>query len=43
VLSGELTIYAVGEWQPRVAGDYALVHEGGAHGFRNDGDEETRS
>ena len=20
-------------------GDYALVHEGGAHGFRNDGDE----
>jgi quercetin dioxygenase-like cupin family protein len=21
VLSGELTIYAAGEWQPRVAGD----------------------
>jgi quercetin dioxygenase-like cupin family protein len=41
VLSGELTIYAAGEWQPRVAGDYALVHEGGAHGFRNDGDEEA--
>jgi mannose-6-phosphate isomerase-like protein (cupin superfamily) len=41
VLSGELTIFAAGEWQPRVAGDYALVHEGGAHGFRNDGDEEA--
>ncbi|MCW2633864.1 MAG: Cupin 2 conserved barrel domain protein [Blastococcus sp.] len=41
VLSGQLTVYAAGEWQALVAGDFALVHEGGAHGFRNDGDEET--
>ncbi len=41
VLSGELTIYAAGSWRPYVPGDYALVHEGGAHGFRNDGDEEA--
>ena len=39
VLSGELTIYAAGVWRPYGPGDYALVHEGGAHGFRNDGDE----
>jgi quercetin dioxygenase-like cupin family protein len=39
VLSGELTVYHAGEWTPFRAGDYALVHEGGAHGFRNDGDE----
>src|SRR4051812_8821135 len=41
VLTGELTIYADGRWQPHGAGDYALVHEPGVHGFRNDGDEET--
>jgi quercetin dioxygenase-like cupin family protein len=41
VLSGKLTIYAAGEWRPYGVGDYALVHEGGAHGFRNDGDEWT--
>lgn len=41
VLSGELTIYADGAWQPYRPGDYALVHEGGVHGFRNDGDEEA--
>jgi hypothetical protein len=41
VLSGELTIYAAGAWQPYGAGDFALAHEGGAHGFRNDGDEWT--
>jgi quercetin dioxygenase-like cupin family protein len=39
VLSGELTIYAAGSWRPYGPGDYALVHEGGAHGFRNDADE----
>jgi quercetin dioxygenase-like cupin family protein len=39
VLSGELTIYAAGSWRPFSPGDYALVHEGGSHGFRNDGDE----
>ena len=39
VLSGELTIHAAGQWRPHGVGDYALVHEGGAHGFRNDGDE----
>jgi quercetin dioxygenase-like cupin family protein len=41
VLSGELTIYAAGEWRPYEPGDFALVHEGGAHGFRNDADEEV--
>jgi mannose-6-phosphate isomerase-like protein (cupin superfamily) len=41
VLSGRLTVYAAGAWQPHGPGDYALVHEGGAHGFRNDGDEEA--
>ncbi|TFV89521.1 cupin domain-containing protein [Blastococcus sp. CT_GayMR16] len=41
VLSGRLTVYHGGDWQPYVPGDYALVHEGGAHGFRNDGDEEA--
>src|SRR3954451_13543111 len=42
VLTGELTIYANGRWQPYRPGDFALVHETGVHGFRNDGDEETR-
>jgi mannose-6-phosphate isomerase-like protein (cupin superfamily) len=41
VLSGRLTVYAGGAWQPYGPGDYALVHEGGAHGFRNDGDDEV--
>ena len=41
VLSGELTVYHEGSWEPFGPGDYALVHEGGAHGFRNDGDEEA--
>ena len=41
VLTGQLTIYANGRWQPCRPGDYALVHETGVHGFRNDGDEET--
>jgi quercetin dioxygenase-like cupin family protein len=41
VLSGELTVYHAGEWQPFGPGDFALVREGGAHGFRNDGDEEA--
>jgi quercetin dioxygenase-like cupin family protein len=39
VVSGRLTVFHTGEWQPYGAGDFALVHEGGAHGFRNDGDE----
>ena len=39
VMSGELTIYANGSWRPYGAGDFALVHEHGVHGFRNDGDE----
>ena len=39
VMSGELTLYANGRWQPYRAGDFALVHEGGVHGFRNDGDD----
>ncbi|HLM06797.1 MAG TPA: cupin domain-containing protein [Blastococcus sp.] len=41
VLSGELTVYHGGAWEPFGPGDFALVHEGGAHGFRNDGDEEA--
>jgi quercetin dioxygenase-like cupin family protein len=41
VLSGRLTVYAEGDWQPYGPGDYALVHERGVHGFRNDGDEPT--
>lgn len=41
VLSGELTVYHTGTWQPFGPGDFALVHEGGAHGFRNDGDDEA--
>ena len=41
VLSGELTIYAAGSWRSYGPGDYALVHEGGANGFRNDSDEWT--
>ena len=39
VLSGKLTVYHGGSWDPFGPGDFALVHEGGAHGFRNDGDE----
>jgi quercetin dioxygenase-like cupin family protein len=39
VLSGRLTVYADGAWRPCSAGDFALVHERGVHGFRNDGDE----
>jgi mannose-6-phosphate isomerase-like protein (cupin superfamily) len=39
VLTGQLTVYHAGSWDPFGPGDYALVHEGGAHGFRNDGDE----
>ena len=41
VLSGALTVYAAGAWESYGPGDYALVHEGGAHGFRNDGDDEA--
>jgi quercetin dioxygenase-like cupin family protein len=41
VLKGELTVYHAGQWQPFGPGDFAVVHEGGAHGFRNDGDEEV--
>jgi quercetin dioxygenase-like cupin family protein len=41
VVTGQLTVYAGGQWQPYGPGDYALVHETGVHGFRNDGDEET--
>jgi quercetin dioxygenase-like cupin family protein len=39
VLSGRLTVYAGGAWRPYSAGDFALVHECGVHGFRNDGDD----
>jgi quercetin dioxygenase-like cupin family protein len=39
VLSGELTLYVNGSWQPYRPGDFAIAHERGVHGFRNDGDE----
>jgi uncharacterized cupin superfamily protein len=39
VVSGELTLYAGDRWQPCRAGDFALAHERGVHGFRNDSDE----
>jgi len=41
VMSGVLTLYANGRWQPYRAGDFALVHERGVHGFRNDTDAPT--
>ena len=43
VLSGELTLYAGGRWQPYRPGDFALAHERGVHGFRNDSDEPVSS
>ena len=36
VLSGELTVFHAGEWTPFGVGDFALVYDGGAHGFRID-------
>lgn len=39
VLSGELTLFVDGRWQPYRPGDFALAREEGVHGFRNDGDE----
>jgi mannose-6-phosphate isomerase-like protein (cupin superfamily) len=39
VLSGQLTLFAGGRWQPYRPGDFAIAHERGVHGFRNDGDE----
>ena len=37
VLSGELTVFHAGGWQPFGPGDFALVHEGGAHGSATTG------
>ena len=39
VLYGAMTLYVEGAWQPCGAGDFAIAHERGVHGFRNDGDE----
>jgi quercetin dioxygenase-like cupin family protein len=39
VLSGRLTLYADGAWRPYRPGDFAVAHERGVHGFRNDADE----
>jgi uncharacterized cupin superfamily protein len=39
VLSGEMTLFVDGAWQPCRPGDFAIAHERGVHGFRNDGDE----
>jgi len=41
VLSGELSLFADGGWRPYRPGDFAIVHERGIHGFRNDGDEQA--
>jgi quercetin dioxygenase-like cupin family protein len=41
VLSGELSLYVDGGWRPYRPGDFALVHERGVHGFRNDGEQEA--
>ena len=41
VLAGELTLYTDGAWRPHRPGDFAIVHEHGVHGFRNDGDQEA--
>ena len=41
VLSGELSLFADGGWRPYRPGDFAIVHERGVHGFRNDGDQEA--
>jgi mannose-6-phosphate isomerase-like protein (cupin superfamily) len=39
VLYGTMSLYVDGEWRPCGAGDFAIAHERGVHGFRNDGDE----
>lgn len=39
VVSGELALFAGDRWQACRAGDFALAHERGVHGFRNDSDE----
>ena len=39
VLYGTMTLYVDGEWRPCEPGDFAIAHERGVHGFRNDGDE----
>lgn len=41
VVSGELALYAAGDWTTARAGDFLHVAERGVHGFRNDSDEET--
>ena len=39
VLYGSMSLYVDGEWRPNRPGDFAIAHERGVHGFRNDGDE----
>jgi mannose-6-phosphate isomerase-like protein (cupin superfamily) len=39
VLYGTMTLYVDGGWRPCEPGDFAIAHERGVHGFRNDGDE----
>jgi quercetin dioxygenase-like cupin family protein len=39
VVDGSLTLYAGDRWQACAPGDFAIAHERGVHGFRNDGDE----
>ncbi len=39
VLSGEMTLFVDGTWRRCRPGDFAIAHERGVHGFRNDGDE----
>ena len=39
VLYGTMTLYVAGQWRPCEPGDFAIAHERGVHGFRNDGAE----
>ena len=41
VLYGRMTLYVDGAWTAYGPGDFAIAHERGVHGFRNDGDEPT--
>lgn len=39
VVEGSLSLYAGDGWRHCGPGDFAIAHERGVHGFRNDGDE----
>jgi uncharacterized cupin superfamily protein len=39
VLYGSMSLYVDGGWRKCGPGDFAIAHERGVHGFRNEGDE----